>query len=73
MKQQGQPNDLVERIKATAFFEPVLPELESLLDPKTFIGRCPELVDKLIEQKVKPALESYADALKNAEVAELNV
>ncbi|KXS98806.1 hypothetical protein AC578_2042 [Pseudocercospora eumusae] len=73
VKQQGQPNDLVERIKATPFFEPVLPELESLLDPKTFIGRCPELVDKLIEQKVKPALEGYADALKNAEVAELNV
>jgi adenylosuccinate lyase len=43
------------------------------LDPATFIGRSPEIVTKLVETKVKPALEKYAEALKTAQVAELKV
>lgn len=73
VKQEGKPNDLIERIKRTPFFESVLPELESLLDPTTFIGRSPEIVDKLVATKVKPALEKYAKDLANAQVAELKV
>lgn len=73
VKQQGRPNDLIDRIRKTSYFEPVLPELETLLDPTTFIGRCPEIVEKLVREKVKAALQPYAEALKNAKVAELSV
>ena len=46
MKSEGGSNDLIERIKKTPFFEPVVAELDKLLDPKTFIGRAPEQVEK---------------------------
>ena len=73
MKQEGKPNDLIDRIRSNNYFEPILPELEALLDPATFIGRCPEIVQKLVATKVKPALEPYSEALKDAKVAELSV
>ncbi|CAK4030239.1 Adenylosuccinate lyase [Lecanosticta acicola] len=73
VKQQGKPNDLIERIRNNPYFESILPELDALLDPSTFIGRCPEIVEKLVVAKVKPALLPYADDLANAEVAELSV
>ena len=46
-------------IKKTAFFEPILPELDQLIEPSTFIGRCPEIVQELVDIKVKPALEKW--------------
>ncbi|KAG8223351.1 hypothetical protein J437_LFUL001229 [Ladona fulva] len=48
VKQQGLDNDLVERIKKTPYFAPILPILDSLLDPNTFTGRAPEQVMKLL-------------------------
>lgn len=73
VKQEGKPNDLIERIRKNAYFEDIIPELDSLLNPSTFIGRCPEIVEKLVVAKVKPALEKYSEALATAEVAELSV
>ncbi|KJX95453.1 adenylosuccinate lyase like protein [Zymoseptoria brevis] len=73
VKQEGKPNDLIERIRNNKYFDSIIPELDALLDPATFIGRSPEIVTKLVETKVKPAMEKYADALKSAKVAELNV
>lgn len=73
VKQEGKPNDLIERIKNTAYFEPILAELPALLDPTTFIGRCPQIVEKLVRDKVQPALEPYTEALAHAQIAELSV
>lgn len=73
VKQEGKPNDLLERIKRTPFFEPVLAELDVLTDPSTFIGRCPEIVDEVIEFDVKPALAKYRDELASIKDAQLNV
>ena len=39
VKQHGRDNDLLERIKRTSFFEPIIPQLDELLRPETFIGR----------------------------------
>lgn len=47
---------MIERIKKTAYFDPVKAQLDSLLDPQTFIGRAPEQVDKFIKEWVEPAL-----------------
>lgn len=63
VKQEGKPNDLIERIRKTTFFEPVLADLEALTDPSTFIGRCPEIVEEVIEFDVKPALQKYEEQI----------
>lgn len=73
VKQEGKDNDLIERIKRTKFFEPVLPQLDKLLDPATFIGRAPEQTERFVAKAVQPALEKYKDSLKGAAEATLNV
>ncbi len=42
-------------------------ELEKRLDPKAYIGRCPQQVEEFLEQDVKPVLEKYASALEKAD------
>jgi adenylosuccinate lyase len=70
VKQEGK--DLLDRIKVTPFFQPILAELDSLTDPSSFVGRSPEIVEKLISTKVKAALEKYKGQL-DGDVVELNV
>jgi adenylosuccinate lyase len=66
---------LIERIKRAKFFEPIIPELEELLKPETFIGRSPEQVESFYQREVSVALEKYVKAgtLKLGEAAELHV
>ena len=45
MKSEGGDNDLIERIRGDPYFSPILAELDSLLDPGTFVGRAPEQVE----------------------------
>lgn len=75
---QGEDNDLIERVKRDAFFEPILDELPKLLDPKTFVGRAPQQVEKftgkhgVVEEKLKP----YREAIEAAQAksgAEMHV
>ncbi|QRW25111.1 adenylosuccinate lyase [Rhizoctonia solani] len=54
VKEEGGENDLIKRIKAEPFFAPIVPQLDTLLDPKTFIGRAPEQVDSFLEEWVAP-------------------
>lgn len=44
VKQQGGDNDLLERVQKDPYFAPILGQLDSILDPKTFIGRAPQQV-----------------------------
>ena len=46
VKSEGGDNDLIERIRAEPYFSPILAELDSLLDPSTFVGRAPEQVER---------------------------
>lgn len=73
VKQEGKDNDLLARVKITPFFKPIIADLERLTDASTFIGRSPEIVQKLVEKKVKPALARYEEQLKGVEAAELSV
>jgi adenylosuccinate lyase len=73
VKEEGGENDLIERVKQDEFFKPIHAELETLLDPKSFVGRAPEQVTKFIKEWVRPALEPYQDAIKVAKGAELSV
>lgn len=75
VKNQGRKNDLIERIKATEYFKPVWDEIDSLLDPKLFVGRSAEIVEKYcgkggaVEEKLAP----YMDQIVKAGTAQLNV
>ncbi|XP_054718902.1 adenylosuccinate lyase-like [Uloborus diversus] len=59
VKKEGKDNDLVERIRQSPYFAPILDQLDSLLDPSTFIGRAPQQVTEFLEEEVYPALEAY--------------
>ena len=59
VKEFGRPNDLMDRIRADAFYGPILAELDSLLDPSTFVGRAPEQVEAFVNTEVKPCLAAY--------------
>ncbi|KAB2581108.1 putative adenylosuccinate lyase protein [Lasiodiplodia theobromae] len=75
VKGEGGQNDLIERVKQTPFFEPILNEIDTLLDPKTFIGRAPEQVAKFTGAggEVVRALSKYEGKVQIAEVADLHV
>lgn len=73
VKQHGQNNDLLERIRHTAFFRPILDELDSLLDARTFVGRAPQQVEKFTGTEVKAALKPYEEHIATAETWALHV
>lgn len=75
VKQEGQANDLVERIRKEKFFEPIWNELteDDLLNPAKFIGRSPEQVEEFVEEEVEPALQPYKDQIQSSRAAELNI
>ncbi|KAH6560822.1 hypothetical protein BASA50_007707 [Batrachochytrium salamandrivorans] len=74
VKEEGGENDLIERIKATPYFAPIVPHLATLLDPKTFIGCAPRQVTKFLALEVTPALSPYSEALsRGLKPVELNV
>lgn len=68
VKRLGLPNDLIERIRKDAFFAPIHAELDSLLDPKTFIGRAPNQVLDFIRDEVNPVLANYKSYLEGKAV-----
>lgn len=73
VKQEGKQNDLVERIKQEKFFEPILGELDQLMDPKDFIGRAPQQVERFVKEEVEPAIAPYKEYIAKSGVAELHV
>ena len=68
VKVEGKPNNLLDIIVDDPEFGLDRESLESLLDPKLYIGRCPEQVTTFIEEAIKPVLASHADDLKVEDV-----
>ncbi|XP_064612654.1 adenylosuccinate lyase-like isoform X2 [Liolophura sinensis] len=71
VKQHGRDNDLVDRIKKNQYFTPIHAELDSLLHPSSFIGRCPDQVTQFLQEEANPALKIYSDKLQGT--VELNL
>ena len=67
--------DLIARVRADPYFNPIVAQLDALLDPATFIGRAPQQVDRFLADWVRPALADaeLQGALGAAGRAELNV
>ncbi|SCW40364.1 adenylosuccinate lyase [Ruminococcaceae bacterium YRB3002] len=68
VKVEGKPNDLLKRIAADPVFGIALEDTDKFMDPKLYIGRCPEQVTTFLEECVKPLLEKYKDDLAVEEV-----
>ena len=75
VKQLGLENDLLDRVRADPYFEPIIADLDSLLEPASFIGRAPEQVDSFINGWVEPALadKELQDAIGASKRVELSV
>ena len=61
VKQQGRPNDLMDRLRADPAFEHV--DLNAALDPRLYVGRCREQVDTFVTDIVTPIRRRYRAAL----------
>ncbi|KAA8565667.1 hypothetical protein MFRU_006g02520 [Monilinia fructicola] len=75
VKKQGGKNDLIDRIKATKYFEPVWADLDNLMDPKNFIGRCVHQVEKYCGPggEVETALAEWRDQIRSSKAVELSL
>ncbi len=60
VKEEGAPNDLLDRLRADPLFAPVHGQLDRLLDPVRFIGRCPQQVEAFLAGEVDPILAQWA-------------
>uniref|UniRef100_A0A8C1S6M7 Adenylosuccinate lyase n=1 Tax=Cyprinus carpio TaxID=7962 RepID=A0A8C1S6M7_CYPCA len=63
VKQEGGDNDLLARVQADPYFAPIIGQLDSILDPKTFIGRAPQQVTRFLSEEVRPVLEPYKNKM----------
>ena len=66
VKQQGKPNDLLQRLEGDKAFAGV--NLASTLDSSHFIGRAPQQVDEFLVEVVAPILSRYQGESLSAEV-----
>lgn len=68
VKQHGKDNDLVERIKSDSYFQPILNQLDHILDAKTFTGRASKQVEKFVKMEVTPVLAKYGDKIQKTQI-----
>ncbi|KAF1810646.1 Adenylosuccinate lyase [Eremomyces bilateralis CBS 781.70] len=75
VKDEGKPNDLVARIKATEFFKPIWEELDTMLESGLYTGRSVEIVERFCGEGgvLDQRLKDYKGFLEKATTAELNV
>ena len=71
VKEKGLENNLLELIKDDKFFDINEDELEEVLDPSKYIGRCPSQVDEFIENEVNPVLENNKNLIE--EIKEIEI
>lgn len=71
VKEEGLPNDLIDRICADPLFMTDHEKVAQILDPSKFTGRAPQQVTEFLNTYIKPVLEANKDSL--GEHAELNV
>ncbi|TWT62922.1 adenylosuccinate lyase [Rubinisphaera italica] len=62
VKEEGLPNDLIERLTKDAAFSKI--DLAATLDAKRYIGRSPEQVDEFLRDYIEPIRKDFAEALK---------
>lgn len=71
VKEQGKPNDLLERIAADPAFNISKEALQKVMKPELYVGRAPEQTSEFLNGVIKPILSANADILGME--AEINV
>ena len=61
VKDEGEPNDLIDRLKGDPAFAAV--DLHAALDARQFIGRAPQQVDAFIREVIEPIRAEYSSDL----------
>ena len=56
VKEEGKPNDLIERIVADEAFQLSMDEVQKILKPENFIGRADKQVEEFVAEYVEPIL-----------------
>lgn len=68
VKQEGLDNNLCELILADPMFMISKQELEEIMKPENFIGRCPQQVEEFIANCVQPVLDANGVSDDQAEI-----
>lgn len=68
MKEEGEDCDLLTRLANDPAFGMTSEQLEKVLDPKLYIGRCPEQVDEFLASCVQPILDAEGDVQVDAQI-----
>lgn len=61
VKQEGRPNDLIQRLRQDPAFAQV--DLDDVLDASRYVGRAPQQVERFIDQIVAPVRARYRSVL----------
>ena len=72
VKAEGLDNDLLERLRRDPAFSAIADEFDTLLDPKSFVGRAPEQVADFLAEVIMPLLEARKTEIAG-NAGELNV
>lgn len=68
VKDEGAPNDMLERLAADASFGVPVDDLRAVLTPARFVGRSPEQVDEFLAEVVQPILDAAPGEAEAVEV-----
>ena len=71
VKEEGKPNDLLDRIAADPLFGTTREALDKVMRPENYVGRAPQQVEEYLRDVIKPILEENKDEL--GVKAEINV
>ena len=71
VKEEGQANDLLDRLMADPAFAGIRDRIPDLADPQRFIGLAPQQVQRFIAEQVEPIRKRYAESL--GQTAQLKV
>ena len=68
MKEEGADCDLLTRLAGDPAFGMTREQLDAVLDPSLYIGRCPEQVDEFLADFIQPILDAEGDVQVDAQV-----
>jgi adenylosuccinate lyase len=63
VKEEGKPNNLIDRICADPEFGTTREEVEKILDPIHFVGRAPKQTEEFLDTYIQPLLEANREFL----------
>ena len=70
VKEEGLPNDMVERIAGDPAFGLTREEIEAGFIPENFVGRAPQQVEEFLANVLQPIFARYPEALdQNADLS----